>query len=72
MVQSLYHLNEKEIKDLTVKEFNRKCKNIQQVSSLYKPYMGGENSNEPPKRNLLGKPSGDLDRLVSSARKNKE
>lgn len=44
MIQSLYHLSDQEVKDLTLKEFYIKQKNIPEVAKLYNPYIGEEDS----------------------------
>ena len=42
MIQSLYHISDKDIKNMTMKEFYIKQINIKHVAKLYNPYIGGE------------------------------
>jgi len=48
MVQSLYHLSDEQIRNLTLKEFNIKCENLVEVVKLYNPQMGGEEQKRNP------------------------
>lgn len=54
MVQSLYHLSDDAVKDLTLKEFYIKQKNIPKVAQLYNPYIGsGEEENKQQNNDAL-------------------
>lgn len=41
-MQSIYHLTDEQIKNLTMKEFYIKQNNIAKVAALYNPYIGGD------------------------------
>jgi len=56
MIQSIYHLSDKEILGLTMKEFYIKQKNIKEVAKIYNPYIGGEGDEGQNKHNQSGGP----------------
>lgn len=41
-MQSIYHLSDEQIKNLTMKEFFIKRNNISKVAQLYNPYIGSD------------------------------
>jgi hypothetical protein len=69
MVQSIYHLSDQDIKNLTVLEFYIKQKNIAKVAQLYNPYMGSE---EKDKKQTVTQQSSGLGMLVKRAQKNEK
>lgn len=49
-MQSLYHLSDEQIRNLTIKEFFIKQKNLISVAKLYNPYIGGEEGDRVSKK----------------------
>lgn len=66
MVQSLYHLDDRGIKNLTIREFNIKTNNIEHVAKLYNPYIGGE------EKTTSNANTNAIDTLVSNIRNKKK
>lgn len=50
MIESLYHLKDEDILNMTIRVFNRKVKNIEHVARLYNPYIGGGDEKDHQKR----------------------
>ena len=65
MIQSLYHLSDEEINNLTMKEFYIKEKNIINVAQLYNPYMG--EGDEEQSKSIKGQ-SGNAEQLALKIR----
>jgi hypothetical protein len=64
MVQSLYSLDNDDIKGLTPKEFWIKAKNIGDVAKLYNPYIGDDKESKK-------EGAGVIDELINNVRKKK-